>query len=184
MMILRLYLFAIPFSLPFNLSPIRLLPFSFHSTLLTTVIPSQSSYCLMYLCSLSTGKFYFHFSSQDNLSPSSSISSCPSSTLPVQLIFLNLFSRNTIWIRPFPLNEFWVRSNKDKSFKMNFYRQLSYKSVSDNSSVIWTLGQIQRDFVCKAAARPCFSQLVFTAIMTMRLIIFKGSTKLGRKAQL
>ena len=68
---------------------IRLLPFSFHSTLLTTMIPSQSSYCLMYLYSLSTGKFYFHFSSQDNLSPSSSISSCPSLTLPIQLIFLD-----------------------------------------------------------------------------------------------
>lgn len=177
-------MFATPFSLPFNVSPIRLLPFSFHSTLLTTMIPSQSSYCLMYLCSLSTGKFCFHFSSQDNLSPSSSISSCPSSTLPVQLIFLNFFSRNTMWIRPFPLNEFWVRSNKDKSFKMRFYRELPYRSMSDNSSVIWTLGQTQRDFVCKVAARPYFSQLVFTAITAVRLIIFKDSTKLGRKAQL
>ena len=67
---------------------------------------------------------------------------------------------------------------------MIFYRELSYKSMSDNSSVIWTLGQIQRDSVCKVAARPCFSQLVFTAIMAVRLIIFKDSNKLERKAQL
>lgn len=67
---------------------------------------------------------------------------------------------------------------------MRFYRELPYRSMSDNSSVIWTLGQTQRDFVCKVAARPYFSQLVFTAITAVRLIIFKDSTKLGRKAQL